>query len=264
MMQRKNTLILTLALVLVSLSAQFSAVSAQSTTTTLMQVHKTDGSIVEFSTSEVEYVSFSTTQKEDTQNGKIINGHKFVDLGLPSGLLWAETNVGAESLSDYGNYYAWGETSVKLNYDWSTYKYGKASNDMTKYSYIDDKSTLECSDDAAWANWGTSCRMPTKTELAELNDMDNCTWEWTTVNDVKGYKVTGKKAGYTDNWIFLPASGGYYDGECHYQGDTCYLSSSRYNYPAYDAFALRFNSDNHKVGYSYRCYGNVVRPVAEP
>ena len=106
-------------------AAQFTAVSAQSTatTTTKMQVHKTDGSVVEYSTSEVDFVSFSTTttQKEDTQDGKIINGHKFVDLGLPSGLLWAETNIGAATAADDGCYFAWGETDMttKSSYHWN-------------------------------------------------------------------------------------------------------------------------------------------------
>lgn len=137
-------------------------------------------------------------------NTRVINGHKFVDLGLS--VLWAETNIGAETASEYGNYYAWGETSTKDSYDWSNYAHGKSESEMTKYD-TSDKNTLETTDDAAYTLWSSSCRMPTKEEFDELAKEENCKWEWVMVNGVNGYKVTSLKEGYTDNSIFLPAAG---------------------------------------------------------
>ena len=109
------------------------------------------------------------------------NGHDWVDLGLPSGLKWAVCNVGADSPEGYGFYFAWGETETKSRYSWNTYKWCNGSYyTQTKYctnsSYgtVDNKTTLDLSDDAARANWGGSWRMPTKAEQDELRN--NCTW----------------------------------------------------------------------------------------
>ena len=116
--------------------------------------------------------------------------HEYVDLGLPSGTLWATMNVGADSPEDYGDYFAWGETITKSSYTEFNYKYSS------------NPTTLPLDKDAAYTNWGTSWRMPTDAELKELKD--NCTWTWTTQNGVEGYKVTYKTNG---NSIFLPAAG---------------------------------------------------------
>ncbi len=129
-----------------------------------------------------------------------INGHKFVDLGLS--VLWAETNVGAETASDYGNYYAWGETETKTKYFWSNYKHGTSYTSPTKYNDTDRKTILDAEDDAATVNWGSPCRMPTHEELEELcktydiSTHGDFIWEWTKVNGVYGVKVTSKK-----NWL---------------------------------------------------------------
>ena len=251
-------------------AAQFTAVSAQSTTTTTkMQVHKTDGSVVEYSTSEVDYVSFSTTttQKEDTQDGKIINGHKFVDLGLPSGLLWAETNIGAATAADDGCYFAWGETDMttKSSYDWSTYKYGKYYDNMTKYNSTDGKTVLDKEDDAAYVNWGSSCRMPTIAEFTELRNSDNCTWTWTSQttssgSSIYGYKVTSVKNG---NSIFLPASGYRIEGDLFHGSFGFYWSSTLDYGNSYYAYCLSFHSGYYGWYYYIRFLGHTVRPVAE-
>ncbi len=150
-------------------------------------------------------------EAEENQSGELHNGHEYVDLGLPSGLKWATCNVGATTPEEYGSYFAWGETEPKATYDLSNYKWCNGTADsMTKYctdseyGIVDNKTTLELSDDAARVNWGGSWRMPTKAEQDELMDTDNCTWEWTTQNEVNGYKVTSKKNG---NSIFLPAAG---------------------------------------------------------
>lgn len=188
------------------------------------------------------------------------NGYEYVDLGLPSGTLWATCNVGSESPEDDGNYYAWGETEPKSTYNWSTYKWCRGSSStMTKYctssSYgtVDDKTTLDLSDDAARINWGGDWRMPTKAELEELRT--ECTWTWTTQNRVKGYKVTSKTNG---NSIFLPAAGCL--GESYSLGRGLYWSSSTSGI-LYYANELYFYSSSVNTGVSDRCLGQSVRAV---
>ena len=98
-----------------------------------------------------------------------------VDLGLPSGTLWADRNVGADAPEAYGDYFAWGEVTPKTEYNWSTYKWcnGDAYS-QTKYftssSYgtVDGKTTLDLEDDAAYVNMGSEWRMPTNAEQDEL------------------------------------------------------------------------------------------------
>jgi hypothetical protein len=215
-------------------------------------------------------VYYGDVQSQTTfgkNNYKIINGHKFVDLGLPSGLLWATCNVGAVTAADEGIYYAWGETEPKSDYDWDTYKYGTSSDNLTKYNSTDNKATLDKEDDAAYVNWGSSCRMPTKDEFSELLDSDNCTWTWTGMtssdgSSIRGYSVTSIKNG---NSIFLPALGYRYGSTTYGRGSsgnyrTSSLSASN---PSY-AYILDFDSsDFYRYG-SYRYSGWSVRPVAEP
>ena len=133
------------------------------------------------------------------------NGHEYVDLGLS--VKWATCNVGASKPEEYGDYFAWGETQPKDYYDWSTYKWCNGSYDtLTKYNTnssdgtVDNKTTLDLSDDAARANWGGSWRMPTSAEQDEL--CNNCTWTCTKINGVEVYKVTSNING---NFIFLPS-----------------------------------------------------------
>ncbi len=194
------------------------------------------------------------------------NGYEYIDLGLPSGLKWATHNVGASSPEEYGDYYAWGETEEKSNYDWSTYKWYKGtSNSMTKYctdSYygrVDNKTVLEPSDDVAHIKWGGSWRMPTKEEFQEL--IDNCTWKWTTYKGTKGYKVTSKKNG---NSIFLPAAGYRYGTELIHRGlFGSYRPSSLYVDHCSEAWELYFGgADCCWFGF-LRYYGCSVRPVVE-
>ncbi|MBR5673405.1 MAG: Ig-like domain-containing protein [Muribaculaceae bacterium] len=132
----------------------------------------------------------------------------WVDLGLPSGTLWATMNVGASSPEDYGNYYAWGETEPKEIYNWSNYKWCDGSRTtLTKYctnsSYgmVDNKTELELDDDAAYVNWGPSWRMPSVEQIQELRT--HCTSVWTQKNGVDGRLVTGPNG----NTLFLPATG---------------------------------------------------------
>lgn len=188
---------------------------------------------------------------------KVINGHKFVDLGLPSGLLWAETNVGASTPYADGDYYAWGETQTKSYYSWSTYKWG---SNLTKYNSSDGKTTLEASDDVATAKWGKECRMPSRAEFLEL--YNKCDWTWKSCyNGASGYLVTGP-SGQT---IFLPASGDRYGGDLYGHGSYgCYWSSSLGTSDSDYAYYLYFNSGNiNPSNGGYRYFGFCVRPVAE-
>ena len=141
------------------------------------------------------------------------NGHEYVDLGLPSGTLWATCNIGATKPEEYGNYYAWGETEPKDNYEVDTYKYAnKNLFELTTYcilkesgynGFTDNLTELQGSDDPAAANWGGGWRTPSKTQWDEL--VANTTHQWTTRGGKKGMLYTSKKNGQT---LFLPAAGG--------------------------------------------------------
>ena len=193
------------------------------------------------------------------QNGQVVESA--VDLGLS--VKWANMNVGAESPEDYGNYYAWGETSTKANYNWSTYfDTNDGGNTFTKYNNEGGKTILDPEDDVAHVKWGGCWRMPTKTEWQEL--IDNCTWTWTTQNGINGYKVTSNKAGYTDKFIFLPAAGGHDSGGLFNYLIGIYWSLSLDEDASYRAWYLFFSSGEYVPNYSYRSCGNSVRPVLQP
>ena len=198
-----------------------------------------------------EHRSFTTLEE--------VGNYEYVDLGLPSGLKWATCNVGASSPEDYGNYYAWGETTTKSDYSSSnSATYGLTISQLQSQGYIDGSGNLTPSHDAATANWGGSWRMPTKEEQQELKN--KCTWTWTTQNGVKGEKVTGPNG----NHIFLPAAGyrsGSSLGNAGYYG--YYWSSSPYESGSYNAFYLYFHSSFQDVDRNYRTFGRSVRPVSE-
>ncbi len=181
------------------------------------------------------------------RNTKTFNGHEYVDLGLPSGLLWATCNVGATNPEDYGNYYAWGETETKSDYYWnSSITYGKEIGDISGNATYD----------AARANWGGTWRLPTNAEIDEL--VNNCTWVWTSQNGVNGYKVTGS-SGYS---IFLPAAGRRYGSSLNYAGSLSYYWSSTLYNTDY-AYGLRFDSGNYSRYGIMRYLGCSVRPVTD-
>lgn len=138
--------------------------------------------------------------------------HQYVDLGLS--VKWATCNMGADSPEEYGNFYSWGETWTKDEYTWFTYGFGNGDNrqrQLSKYnlnrSYgpVDNMTTLDFSDDVAIVKWGAPWHVPSKENMEELRT--KCKWTWTTLNGVKGYRVTSKVKGYTDRSIFLPAAG---------------------------------------------------------
>ena len=179
----------------------------------------------------------------------IINGYEYVDLGLPSGLKWATCNVGAENPEDYGNYYAWGETSTKSEItEENSLTYGKSMSDISgNITY-----------DVARKEWGSSWRLPTKKELEELES--KCKWQWTTINGKNGYKVTGPNG----NSIFLPAAGCRYGSSLDYAGEYGYFwSSAPLESNDDSAYYLYFNSSHRNVDWCYRYFGQSVRPVSE-
>jgi len=188
-----------------------------------------------------------------------------VDLGLPSGTKWADHNIGASSPEDYGSYFAWGETGVKLGYSWANYSLSNGSiTTMTKYSTssyygtVDNKTTLEPSDDAATVNWDSNWRMPTKDEMDELDTI--CTWTWTQKNGINGYDVKGPNG----NSIFLPAAGYRNDistGGIGSYGD--YWSSSLCASSAGTALKLSFGSSTQNMSCGIRSLGSPVRPVCK-
>ena len=196
------------------------------------------------------------------------NGHGYVDLGLPSGTKWATCNVGASTPEEYGNYYAWGETTTKSSYSYDNYKWSNDGcdtftkyNTSSSYSTVDNKTVLELADDAARANWDGAWRMPTDGEWGEL--FDECTWEWKNAykGTTAGYLVTSKING---NSIFLPAAGIRSLDDLYDAGSSGYYwSSSLYSDDPRGAWAVFFSSDGVYRYSGDRCYGLSVRPVCE-
>ena len=199
------------------------------------------------------------------------NGHDYVDLGLPSGLLWATCNVGADNPEDYGDYFAWGETQPKEYYDWDTYQYANDTSwqdpQLTKYctdanygynGFTDNLTNLLPEDDAATANWGNGWRTPSKTQWDEL--LENTTNKWTRQNGKKGRLFTSKMNGQT---LFLPAAGYRSRSSLYYAGSRCYYwSSSLYSVDPDGAWYFYFNSGNYDMSnLGNRLCGFTVRPV---
>lgn len=189
--------------------------------------------------------------------------HDYVNLGLPSGTLWATMNVGACSPEDYGDYFAWGETTSKQVYEFETYKwYNNTYYTYTKYcissSYgtVDNKTELDPEDDAATLNWGPSWRMPTQEQIQEL--INNCSRQWKSLNGVGCIVVTGPNG----NTLFLPAAGYRLNGSVYNAGTYGYvwsrtLSASK----TYNACSLIFNPGELYLEDFVRIAGFTVRAV---
>ena len=197
----------------------------------------------------------------------LINGHEYVDLGLPSGLKWATCNVGASTPEDYGDYYAWGEVETKNDYSEKTYAHCKKSsvlgsflNGDYKYDFLGtDICTTEY--DVANKKFGGTWRLPTKQDFDELLDENNCEWKWITHNGINGYEVKSKKNG---NNIFLPAAG-WYNDVSHNSLETCgfYWSSMPNKNETDSAYGLGFHKNGFGSYRYYRYYGFCIRPVCE-
>ncbi len=198
--------------------------------------------------------------------GNVPIEHEYVDLGLPSGTLWATTNVGANSPEGYGDYFAWGETQPKEVYNWSTYAWCNGSRTtMTKYctdsscgynGFVDNKTELDPEDDAATANWGKEWCMPSFYQILEL--IDFTTSEWTSRNGVNGRLFTSNINGAS---MFLPAAGAWSsqlvdaDSWGYYWSSTLYDSEPRY------ANRMYFDSNGVNSIAGSRMNGRTVRAV---
>ena len=200
-------------------------------------------------------------------NGNSYNGHEYVDLGLPSGTLWATCNVGATTPEGYGDYFAWGETTPKSVYNWDTYQYSNGGYTyidefrpyFTKYcnkseygynGYTDTLTILQAGDDAATANWGTGWRMPTINQYVEMSN--NTRKTWTTQNGVNGLLYTASNG----QSLFFPAAGtanSSYGSTGHY-----WLSTLRF---PREAEAIDFYIDDYGILGLSRYRGCPVRPV---
>ena len=178
---------------------------------------------------------------------------KAVDLGLS--VYWADRNVGASSPGDYGGYYAWGETSTKSDYRWSTYTH--CDGNWDNYHNI-GSNIAGTRYDVARQNWGGGWKLPTKAQWEELEN--RCTWTWTTEGGHSGYKVTGPNG----NSIFLPAAG-LRGGTSSFSvgSEGSYWSSTLDESDTDHAWGLYFISGNHNMCSYGRDFGLTVRPVTE-
>lgn len=193
-----------------------------------------------------------------------INNHQFVDLGLPSGTLWATCNIGANSPEEYGDYFAWGETSGyfagKTYFDYYNYKWADSSYNhfrMTKYNSA-DKNALDLEDDAAYVNWGANWRMPTYDQFKELIDRRFTSYQWTTLNGVRGLKIVSRS---NDNYIFLPAAG---QDVSFDNGIYGFYWCTECNRSGTEAYSLNFTYDDVRLDFDYKCDrwdGRSIRPV---
>ncbi|MBO7194367.1 MAG: hypothetical protein J6V47_08805 [Bacteroidaceae bacterium] len=187
-----------------------------------------------------------------------------IDLGLPSGTKWASCNVGASRPEESGDYYAWGDCVVKDDYNWVTYIWADgAYNRILKYSTngrygtFDDKSVLDTEDDVASVKWGGNWRMPTYEEIKELKE--ECSWQWVTVNDMKGKLVTGPNG----NSIFLPAAGRRSDTYLNSYESYGYYSTKTLDNNCDKSITLNFYHNYEYIGSENRYYGLSVRPVCD-
>ena len=220
------------------------------------------------------FCCFSACQKEPANTTPAPPTPSLVDLGLS--VKWATCNLGASKPTENGGYYQWAgtkdvsDTEIYLGLDNCPYHTGSSSlSGWTKYnmdpSYgiVDNKTVLEAMDDAASVALGGKWRMPTAEEWAELNNTYNCSWTWTVIDGVNGYKVQSKKSGYTDNWIFLPAAGLRDSDDLYYVGSVgCYWGSALFPDDPLGAYGMLFDS-GYFERYFCRFYGLSVRPVSE-
>lgn len=193
---------------------------------------------------------------------RVINGHEFVDLGLPSGTLWATQNMGASAPEQPGDYYAWGELEPKDEYTWGTYALCEGTNSTllryngnASYGKVDNLTELALEDDAAHVNWGGLWRLPSKAQVQELRS--SCTW---TLDSARGgYVVKGPNG----NTIFLPMSG-YIRGT-----GTLLKGTSGYYWTSALGTSTPTNSYCMVVEQGFgqqnciRYYGRSIRPVAQ-
>ncbi len=229
---------------LITLLIAIFAVIGSAYTQTKVNIYKGRDVLYSLPVAEIDSIKF------DKQKNYYKNGHEYVDLGLS--VKWATCNVGADTPEDYGDYFAWGETSSKDIYSSKTYN---CSLDVST------TPTLPLLYDVANVKWGDGWRMPTVVEQEELRDTNNCIWTWTTQNGINGFRVTSKKNG---NSIFLPAAGYRYEGNLIYEGNSAGYWSSSINTEAYSyAFYIAISSGSVTGGSNNKYLGHSIRPVCE-
>ena len=188
-----------------------------------------------------EIIGYTTaiTALPKVDSGPNTNGHEYVDLGLPSGTLWAKYNVGATKETDYGEYFMYGM--------------GSKTYDSTDTPYAGTEDPLDLTKDTARQTWGGDWHMPTSAQYQEL--IDNTTYEWTSINGVNGGKFTGQNG----NYIFIPASGFYNNGNIQFVdmggsiwSSTPYTDSNRIYYFGFGAGANSIYTDARTIGHSVR------------
>lgn len=199
---------------------------------------------------------------DDKDEPDNLKEHEWVDLGLPSGTLWATCNIGADNPEEYGDYFAWGETAPKEVYEWSTYKWIDRSNGKftkyctdSKHGTIDNNTELLSEDDAAYVNWGKNWRIPSLEQIREL--INCCSWLWTTRNGVNGQLVTGPNG----NTMFLPAAGNRQKLHHCDAGMGYYLARTLKSDQPGLACGLYLGPAGWLWGYGRREYGQTVRAV---
>lgn len=218
----------------------------------------------------------STPQKKTNSHisSSVSVTHKYVDLGLPSGTLWATCNLEASKASDYGLFFAWGETSAKSHFLFENYKFLKGSIDggYTKYRNqgepFDGKKELDIIDDAAYKIWGSDWRIPSKEQFEELVSPDYTTLSWTTLNGIEGLKITSIS---NENYVFLPGASWQSYRTPPSRKERCHCSYwTRSIFKAEDRGASVFDCDKFGVhttdfwgygGYGEREFGHSIRPV---
>lgn len=214
----------------------------------------------------LEYYYGEVREFTTNENNGGFDVHTAVDLGLPSGTLWAVCNVGATIPEDYGEYFAWGETEPRTTYNWANYKYCNGSfNQLTKYcnnsnygynAFTDNLTQLLPEDDAATDYWGEGWCIPTATQWEEL--YNNTTNTWTTWNGVKGFLFSASNG----NGFFLPTAGQRFEDEL-YNTDSIglYWSSSLNVDRPWQALPFKIVSGSCIVGSGSRFGGLTIRPV---
>ena len=193
--------------------------------------------------------------------------HDYVDLGLPSGTLWATCNIGATAAEDYGDYFAWAEVQPVLVYNWSYYKYCNGDyNQLTRYctqaifgynGFVDNNISLVHSDDAATVNWGDSWSIPTDSQWEEL--YQETTNFWTTQNGVNGRLFTASNG----NSLFLPAGGAHTNAFNNIGEKGYYWSKKLSKLFPFKAICFTFKSDEYELSSDFRFYNFSVRPVTK-
>lgn len=214
-----------------------------------MRIHFKNGTKVEFNSDKVDFVDFAEKPADPT-----LTAGDYVDLGLPSGTLWATCNLGATKPTELGNRYAWGETTSKSSFSEYDYAYYNRST-MTYTDIGADIAGTEY--DAATINLGKDWRMPSSTEMAELKS--KCSWLWTQIGGVNGYKVTGPNG----NSLFFPHNAIFLD-------DTRFWTSSKYSNTSngsnavYAGFSSSYIYGMDATSGIPRYYGFYIRPVYSP